>query len=239
MKRKNRIYPTAVRSDIAAAVLKDSTMHEMIKENNVYKSREDKRLVVQIVDELLKENNELQSRENKRLVVQITGKNGTPIYFEGSLKNAERYGDDHIVLRFKNGSRDGFPLSSIEIRLGGVKVQQVNIDDITIYFYDDGYDEENRMQYIWLNLFSDRGPNISGPIVRMMDAKIGPLPLGWRQRHVVGDGIDMLLTNFLELVADEKNDLTPQTLKIQALVFDEKTIPGLMSFVPKEMTNYT
>ena len=73
-------------------------------------------------------------------------------------------------------------------------------------------------------------PNGSGPITCVY-GKIGPLPLGWRQGHVVGD--DMVLTDFLELVADETNDLTPQTLLINALNFRRKDVAGLMSFVTK------
>ena len=64
-----------------------------------------------------------------------------------------------------------------------------------------------------------------------MHADIGPLPLGWREEHAVGD--DMALTDFLELVADENNDLIPQTLKFTDLVFRVKDITGIMSFVTK------
>ena len=184
-------------------ILQDSTMHEMRNEINVYKSR-----------------------ENKRLVVQITGVDGSPIHYEGSFKNARPFVDDEIILDFDNiFSSDGFPLSSldeIEIRLGGFNVQQLNIDDLYISYDDD------RTEDIWLLPLINRGPNISGPIV-CMDAKIGPLPLGWREEHAVGD--DMVLTDFLELVADENNDLTPQTLIINALVFDAKDITGIMSLV--------
>ena len=199
-----------------------------------------------LTDRLIDEIGVLQSRltesrlesENERLVVQITGKNGTPVYSEESFRNAKRYDDDDddggddgdIYLDFDYGSSDGLPLSSldkkIEIRLGGVVVQQSNIDDLTIYFYDDAYDEENRMQYIHIT----PRPSRSGPI-ECVHADIGPLPLGWREEHAVGD--DMVLTDFLELVADENNELTPQTLIINGLVFRKKDITGIMSFVTK------
>ena len=87
------------------------------------------------------------------------------------------------------------------------------------------------MEFIWLQHNNSRDPSRSGPIVCMINANIGPLPLGWRQGHLAGD--EMSLTDFLELVADENNDLTPQTLKIQALVFDEEAIPGIMSLIEK------
>ena len=195
----------------------------------------------EVVDELIKENNELKSRENKHLLVQITGPNGTPIHYEGSFKNAEPqysdFGTDGfpytvgIGLRFVyDGTTDGFPLSSIgeiEIRSGGVVVQRFNIDDLTIQFVQDGYDEENPMQCIALhnNIYHRR--HLSGPIL-CVDGKIGPLPLGWGQNRRA-----MLLTDFFELVADENNGLTPQTLIIEGLLFDEKDIAGLMSVIRK------
>ena len=188
----------------------------------------------EVVDELIKENNELKSRENKHLLVQITGPNGTPIHYEGSFKNAEPqysdFGTDGlpytvgIVLRFGyDGTTDDFPLSSIgeiEIRSGGVVVQRFNIDDLTIQFVQDGYDEESPMQFIALH-------NLSGPIL-CVDGKIGPLPLRWGQNRRA-----MLLTDFFGLVADENNGLTPQTLIIEGLLFDEKDIAGLMSVIRK------
>ena len=189
----------------------------------------------EVVDELIKENNELKSRENKHLLVQITGPNCTPIHYEGSFKNAEPqysdFGTDGIPytvgigLRFGyDGTTDDFPLRSIgeiEIRSGGVVVQRFNIDDLTIQFVQDGYDEESPMQFIALH-------NLSGSIL-CVDGKIGPLPLGWGQNRRA-----MLLTDFFELVADENNGLTPQTLMvIHELIFDEKDISGLMSVIRK------
>ena len=191
---------------------------------------------------LLQENDELKSRltesKNERLVVQVTGKNGSPIHYEGSLKNAKRFGNDIgtdglvvISLYFDNGSShdlttDGFPLSSlnqIEIRLGGVVVQRINIDDLNITFVDHS-DEENRLEYITLHNNINRRPNGSGPI-SLMHGIIGPLPLGWGQRHTGGD--DIALTDLLEEVADENNELTPQTLIINGLVFRVKDITGM------------
>ncbi|OEU07567.1 hypothetical protein FRACYDRAFT_264895 [Fragilariopsis cylindrus CCMP1102] len=203
-------------SDLApfvAAVLNDRTVAGMIQENNELKSK-------------------LNDRDNERLLVEVTGQHGSPIYYEESFKNAERYRDDEIVLRFNNGSAidlttDGLPLSSldeIEIRLGGVVVQRFSVDDLNIQFYDDFYDEENRMEYIHIH-----GPNGSGPIACVRGI-IGPLPLGWGQRHADGD---MDLTDLLEEVADENNDLTPQTLIINGLSFREKDITGIMSFIKK------
>ena len=46
-------------------------------------------------------------------------------------------------------------------------------------------------------------------------------------------GGDILLKDLLKLVADENNDLTPQTLIINGLVFDAKDITGIISFVTK------
>jgi hypothetical protein len=211
-------------SDLAplvAAVLQDRTVAGMIQENN----------------ELKNEIDVLQSREKERLLVQITGTNGTPIHYETSFKNAKRYDDDvddDIYLQFDKGSgdditTDGFPLSSlneIEIRLGGVVVQRFNIDDLNIQFDDELYDEETRMEYIHI---APR-PDGSGPI-ECVHGRIGPLPLGWGQRHTGGD--DMVLTNFLELVADENNDLTRQTLIIEELTFRERDVTGIMSFIKK------
>ncbi|OEU07396.1 hypothetical protein FRACYDRAFT_251201 [Fragilariopsis cylindrus CCMP1102] len=195
-------------SDLApfvAAVLKDSTMHEMINEIDVLQSK-------------------LTDRDNKRLLVEVTGQHGSPIYYEESLKNIKQFGDDEIVLGFDNdGSSDGFPFSSldkIEIRLGGVVVQRFNIDDLDIHFEDDLYDEENQMETILLDI---NRRHLYGPIV-CVDARIKPLPLGLRQGHT---GDEMLLTDFFELVADENNELAPQTFIIKALFFDEKDIAGV------------
>ena len=196
-----------------------------------------------IIDGMKDINDALQSRltesENERLLVQITGVDGSPVYYEESFRNAERYDDDDdddgdIVLDFDNDGSSYYdlPLSSlgeIEIRLGGVVVQRFNIDDLNISFVG-LYDEENRMEYIHLNHKITPRPNGSGPI-ECVHADIGPLPLGWGQGHAVGD--DMVLTDFLELVADENNDLTPQTLIINGLVFDAKDVTGIMSFVTK------
>ena len=214
-------------SDLApfvAAVLKDRTVAEMIQEIDKLKSRQ-------------------TEYENERLLVQITGTNGTPIHYEASFKNAERYtyegyrDSPHIHVCFDDGSSrdlttDGLPLSSlnngIEIRLGGVVVQRINIDDLNVQFEDDLYDEENRMEYIMLQHINRR--HLSG-LITCVDGKIGPLPLGWGQGHAGGD---MLLKDLLELVADETNDLTPQTLIINELIFDEKDLtPGIMSFIKK------
>ncbi|OEU11709.1 hypothetical protein FRACYDRAFT_244832 [Fragilariopsis cylindrus CCMP1102] len=196
-------------SDLApfvAAVLKDRTVAEMIQEIDKLKSRQ-------------------TESENERLLVQITGTNGTPVHYEESFKNAERYtyegyrDSPHIHVCFDDGSShdlttDGLPLSSlheIEIRLGGVVVQRINIDDLNVQFEDDLYDEENRMEYIMVQHINRR--HLSG--------------LG----HAGGD---ILLKDLLELVADETNDLTPQTLIINELIFDEKDLtPGIMSFIKK------
>ncbi|OEU06661.1 hypothetical protein FRACYDRAFT_265802 [Fragilariopsis cylindrus CCMP1102] len=208
-------------SDLAlfvAAVLRDEELNELITEINVLQSR-------------------LTESKNERLVVQITGENGTPIYGEESFRNAERYdddddNDDEIILSFDKGrgddiTTDGFPLSSlpeIKVTMGGVIVQRFNIDDPNIQFDDELYDEENRMEYIHI----DGGGN--GPIVSV-HGKLGPLPLGWGQRHTGGD--DIVLTDLLEEVADENNELTPQTLIIEALTFREKdvTVYGFSAFV--------
>ena len=49
----------------------------------------------------------------------------------------------------------------------------------------------------------------------------------------------MLLTDFFELVPDENNGLTPQTLVvIHELKFDEKDITGITSLINEE-TRYT
>ncbi|OEU11668.1 hypothetical protein FRACYDRAFT_244787 [Fragilariopsis cylindrus CCMP1102] len=152
--------------------------------------------------------------------IDITGTNGTPIHYEESFKNAERcsnYGNDSdyrlTYLCFDDGSSDdlttdGLPLSSIdemEIRLGGVVVQRFNIDDADLIIcFEDEYDEVNRTEDVTLRHINRR--NLYGPI-GCVAGIIGPLPLGWRQRHV---DHDMVLTDFLELVADD-NNLTPQT----------------------------
>ena len=70
------------------------------------------------------------------------------------------------------------------------------------------------MEFIWLQHNINRR-HLYGPI-ECVAGEIGPLPLGWRQGHA---GDEMALTDFLELVADETNDLTPQTLLVEALVF--------------------
>ena len=208
-------------SDLApfvAAVLKDRTVAEMIQENNELKSK-------------------LTDRDNERLLVEVTGQDGSPIYYEESFKNAERYRGDHIFLGFDNDgsghdlTTDGFPLSSIgeiKIRLGGVVVQRFNIDDLTIHFCDSVYDEENRMEKIWLQHNINRR-HLYGPIT-YMSAFIKPLSLGWKQGHA---GDEMLLTDFFELVPDENNGLTPQTLIIEALVFDGKDITGILPLIKK------
>ena len=145
----------------------------------------------EVVDEMKNEIDELRSTlteyVDKSLLVQIMGMDGTPIHYEESFKNAERYDDDQIgddiSLYFANEGRGddittgGFPLSSLNeivIRLGGVVVQRFNIDDLNMNFYDDtAYDEVNRMEYIHII----PRPNGSGPIVSV-HGKIGPLPLG-------------------------------------------------------------
>ena len=178
--------------------------------------------------------------DDLRLLVQITGTNGTPVHYEGSFKHAERCSydddlDDDIYLNFDDGSShdvttDGLPLSSldeIKIRLGGVDVQRFNIDGLIIHLYDGLYDEETRTEDIQIYVPSGSGP------VEYVHGYIGPLPLGWQQKHVPQHaGDDMLLTDLLERVADENNDLTPQTLIIYGLSFREKDItPGIMSLI--------
>ncbi|OEU11734.1 hypothetical protein FRACYDRAFT_244856 [Fragilariopsis cylindrus CCMP1102] len=222
----------------------------------------------------------LQSRltesENKRLSVQITGKNGTPIYYEESFRNAKQYDDDdggdyqRIFLSFDDGNgdnpiTDGFPLSSldeIEIRLGGVRIQRFNIDDLTIHFRYDAYDDDNhQMECITLKHIHPRPNGNGGPITGVRGI-YGPLPLGWRQGQAVGDnpfladlgwgqelaveiegrelaGREMLLTDFFKLVADENNGLTPQTLMvISELIFDKKDIIGIMSLINEETPHH-
>ena len=194
----------------------------------------------EVVDELIKENNELKSRQ---FLVQITGTNGTPIHYVTTFKHAIRssaddIGDSPLIhVCFVDGSShdlttDGLPLSSlnIEIRLGGVVVQRFNIDDMSILFLPDPYDEESRMKEITLQYNINRR-HLYGPIANVF-GKIGPLPLGWQQGQVPANGL-MSLTDLLEHVADENNDLTPQTLIIKALTFREKDITGLMSFIKK------
>ena len=90
-------------------------------------------------------------------------------------------------------------------------------------WYDDLNDEENRMEGICL----EHRRHLYGPI-EYVHGKIGPLPLGWRQENA---GDEMLLINFLGVVADEGNDLTPQTLIIEELTFRKKDITGIMSLI--------
>jgi hypothetical protein len=63
-----------------------------------------------------------------------------------------------------------------------------------------------------------------------VDGIIGPLLWRRGQGHAGGD---ILLTDLLELVADENNDLTPQTIIIKESIFFEKDITGLMSLLQK------
>jgi len=191
-----------------------------------------------IIDGMKDINDALQSRltesENERLLVQITGVDGSPVYYEESFRNAERYDDidddGDIVLDFDNDGSSYYdlPLSSlgeIEIRLGGVVVQRFNIDDLNIHFDNDIYNEENPMEYIILQHIHRR--HLSG-LITCVDGKIGPLLWRRGQGHAGGD---ILLTDLLELVADENNDLTPQTLIINGLVFRVKDITGIMSLI--------
>ena len=205
-----------------------------------------------IIDEMQNQIDVLQSRqtesENERLLVQITGTNGTPIHYEESFRKAKRcnyYNADRtynvvgISLRFANDGRsddlttNGFPLTSLnelEIRLGGVVVQRFNADDLSIHFQNDPYDDNNHQMK-----FATLKRNCSGPIT-CVRGRFGPLPLGWGQELV---GREMLLTDFFELVPDENNGLTPQTLVvIHELKFDEKDITGIMSLINEE-TRYT
>ena len=150
------------------------------------------------------------------------------------MRNARRCGIHHNVLDFDNDGRDGFPLSSltgIEIRVGGVVVERIIIDHLNIEFRDDEYDEENQMESIMLHHNINRRRHLSG-LITCMDGKIGPLPLGWRQRHA-GGNTRWDLTEFLEEVADENNDLTPQTLMIKGLVLLKNDMSGIMSFIKK------
>ncbi|OEU14332.1 hypothetical protein FRACYDRAFT_240867 [Fragilariopsis cylindrus CCMP1102] len=202
-------------SPFVAAVLKDSPMHEMINENNELKSK-------------------LTDRDNERLLVEVTGQYGSPIYYKESLKNANIFGDE-IFLKFDNdGSSDGFPLSSldeIEIRWGGnggVVIQRFNIDDMSILFLPDPGKSNIALRH------NINRRHLYGPIY-LMQGIIGPLPLGWRQRLV---DRDMLLTDLLERVANENNDLTPQTLMIKALVFDKKYITGILSLIKNGDVGY-
>ena len=192
-------------SDLApfvAAVLNDRTVAGMIQENNELKSK-------------------LNDRDNERLLVEVTGQHGSPIYYEESLKNARRFSDDddRIVLEFDNdiASTDGLPLRSldkIEIRLDGVVVQQFNIDDLIMSWCSCDCDcDLHDLIYLKHNI---NRRHLYGPIQYVV-GEIAPLPLGWQQGHA---GNDMVLTDLLELVADETNDLTPQTLIIKALVFE-------------------
>ena len=169
--------------------------------------------------------------------MEVTGQYGSPIYYEESFKNAKRFGADEIYLRFDNdgssdgiATTDGFPLSSlneIEIRLGGVAVQRFSIDNLNIHIDNDIYNEENPMEYIILQHIHRR--HLYGPIA-CVDGLIGPLLWRRGQGHAGGD---ILLKDLLKLVADENNDLTPQTIIIKESIFFEKDITGLMSLLQK------
>ena len=106
---------TASISDLApfvAAVLKDKT-----------------------VTDLTRENEELREREEERLLVEITGRGGTPVYYQTSLKDGKThpFQSDIWNVCFKqkkneNGEDIVLPLNlikNLEIRLGGIVVSDM------------------------------------------------------------------------------------------------------------------
>ncbi|OEU14383.1 hypothetical protein FRACYDRAFT_240923 [Fragilariopsis cylindrus CCMP1102] len=118
---------TASISDLApfvAAVLKDKT-----------------------VTDLTRENEELRQREEERLLVEITGRGGTPVHYQASLKDGHPHPwlSDRWIVNFEqkeeneNGEDVDLPLSvvgNLEVRLGGIVVSDMR--DLSNDIEDDG-----------------------------------------------------------------------------------------------------
>lgn len=117
--------------------------------------------------EMMAEMKKLKSLVDDRLKVQITGKKGSPVYFEGSLKDGytshrgrcfevmfhddDTDGDDAdstaSTSTENSSSRLRLPLSAfidIEVRLGGVTIQRLGLQDVvgscnTPFFTNDDF----------------------------------------------------------------------------------------------------
>ena len=87
------------------------------------------------VTDLTRENEELREREEERLLVEITGRGGTPVYYQTSLKDGKThpFESDLWNVCFKqkkneNGEDIVLPLNlikNLEIRLGGIVVSDM------------------------------------------------------------------------------------------------------------------
>lgn len=97
-------------ASFVAAVLKDGTMADLKRENN-----------------------ELRALVEDRLLIHITGPQGTPIYYEGSLKNGSSPDSGMLWNFFLENplSISLHLLALMEIRVGGIVVHRFDINTIT------------------------------------------------------------------------------------------------------------
>ena len=183
------------------------------------------------VTDLMNKNEELENRENERVHVKITGPNGTPIYYQGSLK------DDGYNLRFeekniwavdlKSSTDDdnidagsSIPFNSTEVlefRLAGNVLYQPNMKRLRVVSILDGFDEEHQMGWVSIeNSFTYQ--------IAYFIAKIGPLPFSTKQEYLTHGA------PFLDAYIEDGQD-QDMNMIITKVFFRKHEISGSMSLL--------
>ena len=210
---------TASISDLApfvAAVLKDKT-----------------------VTDLTRENEELRQREEERLLVEITGRGGTPVHYQASLKDGHPHPwlSDRWIVNFEqkeeneNGEDVGLPLNvvgNLEVRLGGIVVS-----DMKYLSYDIDHDEgcnfgnNEEDPQIGSIYFRYRDNSIS-PIVEYVGHSVGPVPKTDFLTITDGNSVADLLNGGFSVSSNKTLHST-----IFCVEFNREKIESLLSIVER------
>eukprot|EP00751_Fragilariopsis_kerguelensis_P017809 CAMPEP_0170834786 /NCGR_PEP_ID=MMETSP0734-20130129/1171_1 /TAXON_ID=186038 /ORGANISM="Fragilariopsis kerguelensis, Strain L26-C5" /LENGTH=251 /DNA_ID=CAMNT_0011201433 /DNA_START=90 /DNA_END=845 /DNA_ORIENTATION=+ len=196
------------------------------------------------VTNLMNENEELRHRENERLRVKITGPNGTPVYYQVSLKRGtpvknEDLGDlwrvqfdendpDYATLPLNNSVR------AMEIWLGDILLHRLHLGTSFVSF--PGYSRANGFDPNLINvpqmgtvaISTDLGqPNNISPVL-LIFAKIGPILYNDFVREIPETNDAPGSMSMEQLVTLYRNDAAKQ-IGITGLVFRNTYIRGAIS----------
>jgi hypothetical protein len=171
-----------------------------------------------IVMDLKKENEELRKREDERLLVEITGRGGTPVHYQASLKDGFDYSrNNEWIVNIEDKKNDigediVLPLNSIadlEVRLGGIIM-------VDMKYAESAFDLEEEPPMI-TTMFRCREQS-SCPVVDCVFCKVGPV-------NNENSYLDSPFSTTEELARIE----TPLDLIFTGVQFNKRTIGSLLS----------
>ncbi|OEU18150.1 hypothetical protein FRACYDRAFT_225493 [Fragilariopsis cylindrus CCMP1102] len=174
----------------------------------------------EVVDEM---KNEIDVLQSERFLVQITGIDGTPIHYQGSMKNGNRCGEDHwcVPLDENDAVASLALLDYFEIWLCGTLVHKSRWDLLVITSMREYKENDNESSIMGMGSITVASTN--SPIVAFTCGRIGPM-----LRADYDELTDVMnLTQLMDLC----HNGTAIGLNIEYIMFNKKKIAGILALL--------